>query len=270
MTEQVETFQISIEQAEYYESKFVPAIFGEWANHLIEAAQVAPGDRVLDVGCGTGVVARDAVARVGPTGRVVGIDLNNAMLTVARRLSTDVEWRQGDAADLPFEDGSFDVVLCQAALMFLPDVPSALREMGRVGADGGAVGVEVFDALSAQPAYGPFVEAVARHAGPDAVDILGTYWRLGDLGALRATIESVGLDIASSTTLTGTARFDSIDELVAIEVKGTPLVDRVGDDAYLRIVADVGRALGRFVKPDGRLEMPIRGHVVVARIPGRD
>ena len=102
MTDSVETFQLSVEAAEEYESRFVPALFAEWAPHLVEAAGVAPGQVVLDVACGTGVVARTAADRMGGQGRVVGLDLNEGMLAVAGRLRPDLEWRKGDAADLPF------------------------------------------------------------------------------------------------------------------------------------------------------------------------
>ena len=186
MSGSLETFQIAANAAEVYESKLVPAIFGEWAPHLVDAAGVAPGHAVLDVACGTGVVARTAADRMGGRGRVVGVDRNPAMLTVARRRRPDIEWRQADAADLPFRDGAFDVVLCQAALMFFPDVEQALREMGRVVAADGTIGVQVWGRLESQPGYGPFVEVAARHAGAEAVNLLSAYWVLGDLEALTA------------------------------------------------------------------------------------
>jgi ubiquinone/menaquinone biosynthesis C-methylase UbiE len=147
-----ETFQISVEAAEMYEAELVPALFEEWASHLVEAAGVLPGQRVLDVACGTGVVTRAAAERVGETGKVVGLDLNEAMLTVARRLRPDLDWRQGDAAELPFSDSSFDVVLCQSGLMFFPDVAKTLREMARVVTDQGIVAVQVWDRRESQPA----------------------------------------------------------------------------------------------------------------------
>jgi 2-polyprenyl-3-methyl-5-hydroxy-6-metoxy-1,4-benzoquinol methylase len=101
MAGSVETFQVSVEAAEVYESKFVPAIFGEWAPYVVDAAGVAPGQAVLDVGCGTGVVAREAADRMGGQGSVVGLDLNEGMLAVARRLRPDIEWRQGTPPRFP-------------------------------------------------------------------------------------------------------------------------------------------------------------------------
>src|SRR5918994_5588315 len=166
MTGSVETYQLSVEAAEVYEARFVPAIFAEWAPHLVEAAGVVPGQAVLDVACGTGVVARTAADRMGGRGRVVGLDINEGMLTVAGRLRPDIEWRLGDAAGLPFEAGCFDLVLCQAALMFFPDRVGALREMARVTTSGGTVAVQVWARLEVQQGFGVMYEPFTRHLGP--------------------------------------------------------------------------------------------------------
>ncbi len=114
-TDSTESFQIPIEAAEFYETAFVPAFFAQWAPILCDEAGIGNGSRVLDVACGTGIVARTAADRVGPHGTVSGVDLNVAMLTVARRVRPDIDYRQGDAAALPFPDTSFDVVVSQMA-----------------------------------------------------------------------------------------------------------------------------------------------------------
>jgi SAM-dependent methyltransferase len=262
---QTETFQLSLAAAEAYESKFVPALFGEWAPLIIAAAGVTTGQEVLDVACGTGVVARAAADRVGATGRVVAVDINEAMLTVARRLSPDVDWRTADAGTLPFPDSSFDAVLCQAALMFFPDRAGALGEMRRVARDTGVVAVQVWASLDSQPAYGRFIEVAARHAGPEAVDLLGSYWTMGDVGHLGELFAEAGMRLTGTKSHIGTARFASIDELVKIEVEGTPLVDRIGEDTYMAILADARRALAEFETPEGKAEVPIVGHILTGR-----
>src|SRR5688500_494973 len=100
-----------------YERVMVPAVFGPWARDLLDTAAPRPGMHVLDVACGTGIVARLAAPQIGPTGQVVGLDTNEAMLAVARAqvqpTGAHVEWRQGDATKLPFPDAEFDMVLCQ-------------------------------------------------------------------------------------------------------------------------------------------------------------
>jgi len=263
MGNSVETFQLSVEAAELYEERFVPALFGEWAPHIVDAAGVAPGQAVLDVACGTGVVAREAAQRLGGRGKVVGLDLNEGMLAVAERLRPDLEWRQGDAADLPFAAASFDVVLCQAAMMFFPDRAKALREMARVVTAGGTVAVQVWGSAETQPAYGPFIELAARHAGPAAIDLLSSYWVLGDLDLVGDLFESAGLEVTATQTRKGTARFPSIDALVRTEIEATPLIDRISPEVYTKILEGARELLGSYTTDDGTAEIPIEGHVIV-------
>jgi ubiquinone/menaquinone biosynthesis C-methylase UbiE len=131
-----EQWQLSKEAAEAYERVVARYILGPWAPLLVDAAQLAIGERVLDVACGTGVVARVAAQRVGPEGRVIGIDLNPGMIAVARSLpipgSAPMEWLERSALDLGVADASIDAVLCQQGLQFFPDKPLAMREMRRV------------------------------------------------------------------------------------------------------------------------------------------
>ncbi|MET0477588.1 MAG: methyltransferase domain-containing protein, partial [Actinomycetota bacterium] len=258
MTDSVETFQLSVEAAEVYESQFVPALFAEWAPHLVEAGGVAPGQAVLDVACGTGAVARTAADRMGGRGRVVGLDLNEGMLAVAGRLRPDIEWRQGDAADLPFEPGSFDVVLCQSAMMFFPDRAGSLREMARVATPGGTVAVQVWDQLEAQEGYGAMYGAFAAYLGPDATTLEGSYWALGDLDLVGSLFEAADLQITTTLTRVGTVRFPSAAAAVATEIEATPLAHRVDQDTYRRMLEAATEALRPFVVAGGQVELPIK------------
>jgi SAM-dependent methyltransferase len=268
MSGPTQTFQLSVEAAEAYEARFVPALFAEWAPHLVEAAGVAPGQAVLDVACGTGVVARTAADRTGGRGRVAGADLNEGMLAVARRLRPDLEWHRADAADLPFEDGSFDAVLCQSALMFFPDRVGALGEMARVATAGGTVAVQVWDRLEAQEGYGAMYGTFARHLDPEAAEVGGAYWALGDLELLGSLFEAADLEVTGTRTRVGTVRFGSAAEAVATEIEATPLAARVDPGTRRRLVDAGVQAVARFVVDGGRVELPIGGHLVTAVAPG--
>jgi ubiquinone/menaquinone biosynthesis C-methylase UbiE len=260
-----ETFQIPPEVAELYEARFVPALFAEWAPRLVDVAGVRPGMHVLDVACGTGIVARTAADVVGPTGRVLGLDLNEAMLAVARRVRPDVEWHQGDAADLPFADSTFDAVLCQMALMFFPDRAGAVAEMRRVARPSGSVALCVPASLPEQPAYGPFVDLAARHAGPEAMSLLSTYWACGDRRELGALLEDSGLQLTETRTVRGCARFDSAEQFVATEVESTPLVERLSERDYDAIKTGARTLLAPFAVAGGGLEVPLVAHLAAAR-----
>src|SRR5262245_45317670 len=123
-------WQVAGSAPEVYQRELVPAVFGPWAPILVELAHPRPGERVVDIACGTGVVARIAAARVGPSGSVVGVDLNPGMLTVARSIATagtpsaPIQWHEASADKLPFPDSSFDIAYCQLGLQFFADRPA--------------------------------------------------------------------------------------------------------------------------------------------------
>lgn len=262
-----ETFQITREQAEAYERLFVPALFAQWPPLMVDIAGIAQGQRVLDVGCGTGVAARAAADRVGPTGSVVGLDLNPAMLEVAAATRSDIQWQQGDAGNLPFGDSEFDAVLCQSALFFFPDVNAAVAEMTRVVRPGGAVAVQTYASLEDQPGFLELDAVVRRIAAADAVQLLDTYWSQGDLAVLCKTLSEAGLDVVESRTTLGTAMYGSVENLIEIEVRGTPLADRLSDAQISQILAESTHVFANFVRPTGELPMPIRAHLVMGRRP---
>lgn len=262
-----ESFQIPIEAAEFYESAFVPAFFAQWAPMLCDAAGVAPGHSVLDVACGTGIVARTAAHIVGPTGTVSGVDLNEAMLTVARRVAPDIVWRQCDAESLPFPDKTFQTVLCQMALMFFPDRVEAMKEMRRVAIHDGTVAVLVPGRLDAQPAFAPFVDMATRHGGAETGSLLSSYFGCGNLDELAAMIGSAGLTVTTATTRSGIYRAPSVDAFVTTEVESTPLVERLSDDVYRRIRRDAHEVLQPVTTPGGAVVAPFEVNVVTAQRP---
>src|SRR5688572_12161452 len=173
------TLHEMIELATSYQDQVVPALMEEWAPRVADAADIRRGDRVLDVACGTGVLARAAASRAGSSGTVTGLDRNPGMLAVASRLSPTLRWQQGTAEALPFPDQSFDAVISQFGLMFVPEPAVALREMMRVLAPGGRLAVAVWASLSDTPAYAAEVAVVERLAGSAAGAALRTPFVLG-------------------------------------------------------------------------------------------
>ncbi len=163
--------QVSGNAAEVYERQLVPVMLAPWAPKLIDLAEVRPGMHVLDVACGTGVVTRLAAERVGSTGRVVGLDINAAMLSVARGLppvgGATVEWLEASALEIPLPDAAFDVVLCQHGLQQFPDRPTALREMRRVLMPGGRLALCVWSRIEGSPGMAALAEALERHVGAE-------------------------------------------------------------------------------------------------------
>jgi ubiquinone/menaquinone biosynthesis C-methylase UbiE len=257
-------WQVFTDAAEVYESCFVPAIFGAWAGPVADAAGIRPGNKVLDVGCGTGVLAREALRRVGPEGQVVGFDLNEGMLAVAARAEPKIEWRQGDAASVPFEGASFDVVVSQFALMYFPDRVAALGEMWRTLAPGGRLAVASWAAIDHARGYQILVDIAARQCGRQAADVLAAPFVLGDQAELAKLFVYSNISGASVTLHEGLIRFSSVKEFIRIEVKGSPLADMLSDEAMETLAVESERALAEFVVPSGEIIMPMDAHIATA------
>ena len=262
--------QAQIDAATAYEEFFVPALFQEWAPRVVAAAQLQPGQRALDVACGTGVLAREAASCMAASGSVAGLDPNPGMLTVARRLAPGVEWTTGTAEALPYPDRTFDAVVSQFGLMFFADRCQALREMLRVLAPGGRLAVAVWDSLDNTPAYASEVELLERVAGQRAADALRAPFVLGDRKELATLFASAGADAAAITTYHGTATFPSVRTMVEADLRGwLPVMGVVlPEDQIQRVLEEAEHTLGRYVTAEGKVEFDSPAHIVTAQNAG--
>lgn len=254
------------EAAWAYERLNVNALFRQWAEPMLDAATVTAGDSVLDVACGTGVLARTAQSRVGPEGSVTGLDLGPGMLAVAEAIEPGVTWLDGDAGDLPFADASFDAVVCQFGLMFFPDPVRAVREMLRCVKPGGRIAVAVWEALERSQAYPISVDLLDRRAGPAAAEALRAPFALGETDELRRLFTDAGAETVSITTQRGTATFPSVRVMVEADLRGwLPVMGVDLDDALIEsILVEAEGALENYVDADGRMVFEAPAHLVVA------
>lgn len=206
-------------------------------------------------------------AAVGAGGRVVGVDVNAAMLGVARAQPEPpgavVEWREGDAAALPFPDPACDVVLCQQGLQFMDDRPRALREMKRVLAAGGRLALSVWQSSAGVEAIW---EAVARHLGAATAAANRQAFALADRDALAALVAGAGFRSVEIATRSLPARFPSAAVLIEHQLAGGLAVTlrALGDARRAALLADAHARLAPYEGPDG-LVFPQEAHVVLAR-----
>ena len=259
--------QVTRSAAEAYEEFFVPALFLQWAPRVADAAQLAPGQKVLDVACGTGVLTREAARCVGPGGAVTGLDRNDGMLAVARRKAPDIDWQLGMAEALSFADGAMDAVVSQFGLMFFEDRRAALREMWRVARPGGRIAVAVWAALDCAPGYAAMRALLQRLFGDRIADALRMPFALGDPQTLRTEFSEAGIPSIEIRTEDGTARFPSIESWVHTDVKGWTLADLIDDAQYTRLVRAAEEDLATYVQRDGTVAFGCAAHIVIAARP---
>ena len=256
--------QVTRSAADIYEEFFVPALFGEWAPRVADAAHISSGERVLDVACGTGVLAREAMRRVGTAGEVVGLDRNEWMFDVARRMAPDITWVVGVAENLPFVDQEFDAVVSQFGLMFFDDKTAALAEMWRVLQPGGRLAVAVWDSADRTPGYAAMIALLERLFGQAEADALRAPYSLGDPDGLQRLAEQAGIPDSRIDTMEGTARFPSIESWVYTDVKGWTLADMIDDAQYEQLQRQAQDHLTRFRQHDGTVAFPAPAHIISA------
>jgi len=263
-------WHLGAEAAERYERCVARYVLGPWAPLLVDAACLAEGEHVLDVACGTGVVARAAAKRVGSAGRVVGVDLNPAMMGVARSLpvptGAPIEWLERDALDLQFEDTSFDVVLCQQGLQFFPDKEAALKEMRRVLDRGGRLALSVWNTAglyngAVGEALAQFLceEAAVRFCASRQVPTAEELQRL----AMEAGFSAVDVRVSRINVHLPLLEQFTLDHLAATPV--APVIAAADPEARRRIGARVMHQLQRYADGDG-VTYPEETHVLTAQV----
>jgi len=253
--------------AETYEQLLVPALFGQWTESMADAAGVRKGQRVLEVACGTGVLARTVAGRVGSQGAVSALDINPSMRAVARQRGPHtIDWREGAAEELPYGEGEFDVVVSQFGLMLFPDPGTALREMMRVLAPGGRLAVAVFDSLDNLPAYSAMVDVYSRVAGETIGQVLRSPFALGDADVLVSCFTDAGIHNVVIEGREGLAHFPDVATMVLSDVRGWfPFAQiRLDDQAVAAVTREAERALEAFTGPDGVVEFPLSVYIATA------
>ncbi len=259
-------WQLDDESARRYEDVVVPFVLGPSARALVDWAGPRLGERVLDVGCGTGIAARHALKLVDPDGTVTGVDLNAGMLAVARQLAPEVDFHQADALALPFPDDSFDLVVCAQVLQFLPDRVAAITEAARVLAPGGRAAFSVWAALEESPYFAAQVNVVAHHLGEEVAGGLAAGFTLSSEAELADLLSAGGLVDPEVTTATLDLALGRLDELVPRHIKATPLAgafESADDEVRARVISDMAGRLTAYTQSDGTKSAPFR--IILAR-----
>jgi SAM-dependent methyltransferase len=263
-----EQWQMSGSAAEKYE-RFVASWFASWADDLVTRADLQPGSTVLDLACGTGIVSRAAGPLIGPAGAIVAADLNADMLAEARHhpvADAPIQWRRADATDLPFETATFDAVLCQQGLQFVPDRPAAAGEIHRVLRPDGVAAVSVWRSAGHNPYISALADGLGRHVSAAARETMLAPCCLGDSEELRGLFVDAGFSSVEVDAVT--IEREAIDAVEAIggNLAALPIAEEVAAMDPLargRLIDDIVDALADHIDDSG-LTSANRAHVVVA------
>jgi ubiquinone/menaquinone biosynthesis C-methylase UbiE len=251
--------------ADTYERAIVPGTFERYARDLVERARpIGASDRILDLGCGTGIVARVLRERLGGAANIVGIDKSPPMIEKARSIAPEIDFRLGNATELPFADGSFDLVLCQEMLQFVPDRLAALREVRRVLTPGGRFLTSTWRPRSEQPFHEALGRVAERHLGRsnDARFSL-------DGPALASALIEAGFSDVRVETVSLTERFSEFSARMNATVAGfdlSALSEAEKERRFAAIEADSAEVFARFAL-DGGFGAPSFANVATAVAP---
>lgn len=263
--------QIDTTAAQAYENYMVPSLFGPWAEDVIALAQLEPSDRVLDVACGTGTATHIAAKRVAPKGSVAGLDVDPGMIEVARAkpLSADaapVTWHCEDALKMPFQDGSFDVVLCLQGVQFFPDRVAGLMEMHRVLSAAGRLAASVWRAIEHCKGHDALAKVLQRH-GIEAQAARRPF-SLGDAEELVGSTREAGFRKVKVQAITKRMRFPSPQDFVENLAAGAPstrhALAKVPDTQRQQLIAEVSAELQPYVDANG-VGIPYASHLLLAQ-----
>lgn len=259
--------------AESYENFMVPGLFSPWSSHLIQSADPRPGEHVLDVACGTGIVARRIAPLVGSKGTVIGIDLNPGMIDMARaageREGLAIEWKTGPAEQLPFPGGSFDLIICQFGLMFFSDRHAALMEMYRVLRTDGRVVLSVWQGLDRHPFYKTLDDVSRQRLGKSSV---GAVFSLGDADEVRKLLTNAGFQDIEIEPMSITARYPNPQEFldweIGVDPDETPTLQNLYAEAQKEILNALNQEMQvplQEVMQGDEVVMPSHAHIAHAK-----
>ena len=258
--------QTTTSPSEIYERFMVPAIFGRWSAILLELVAPQAGERVLDLACGTGIVARQAASMVRPGGEVFGVDFNPGQIDIARSIDPSIEWREGDARSLPFTNETFDLVVCQQGFQFFPDRVQAVKEIHRVLKPGGRVGIAVWSSIDKLPGYLALVHALERRVGSSAAHLLDDLTALSDSKEIGHFFAEGGFPNADMVTLSNDVVFTSAEEFTRAIAVGSIMrrTDAQFSEETLGLMAaDVAAEMAPYLGENG-LKFPMEAHLLTA------
>jgi ubiquinone/menaquinone biosynthesis C-methylase UbiE len=270
-TTEIESWQIAGNSPAAYEKYLVPGFFKPWAEKLVHLSSPAPGSSILDVACGTGIVARTAASKAGSGARITGLDINPQMLGKATEMAEneglEIEWQQGDAGDLPFEDNRFDHLFCQQAMQFFTEPQQVLVEMHRVLRPEGMLTLNILRSIHHNPAYKILADKLEKHAGDTAGTMMRSPFPDWNQKTIRNMVEEAGFGNIRIHLEIISMRYPSPEEFLRREAASSPLareIEAMEPETRMELVDDLNRSLEACTDDRG-VVFPMETTVIITR-----
>lgn len=257
------TGQLMQRAAEVYETFFVPALFGQWPQHMVNPDCVTDQGKYLDVACGTGVLARHLATLVSDPRKISAVDINENMLSVASHIHPQIGWKIADVHNLPYPEETFDAVYCQFGLMFFKPLPGAIKEMLRVLRKQKTLTLSVWDRVEHSPGYASVCQLLEELFGSEVAAEMRMPFGLGEKERIIAALPPMGADDKIEIdTVVGQAQFESIDNWIYTDIKGWTLAEVLSESQFQQFRQHALPRLQAFVNERGQVRFDAPAHLI--------
>jgi len=257
-------WQLSGDGPDAYEKYIVPAYTGAWAKEIVNRACLREGEKVLDVACGTGLVARTASKKQNNTDLIYGVDVNEVMINKAQEIEKNINWDQRDVIDMPFEDNYFDVILCQQGLQYFPDTSLALKEMKRVLIENGRILLSVWRPIKYSPFYKSLCKILEKYVNAKAASMLSGAFSFGDYKSLKTLFSNAGFRKININIVIKQISYSPFEEFVMGGIMASPFfkdIQRMQKPEREEMLLEIYKSNQDYID-DAGLVTPLESYIV--------
>jgi ubiquinone/menaquinone biosynthesis C-methylase UbiE len=259
-------WQLSGDGPDAYEKYIVPAYTGAWAKEIVNRACLSEGEKILDVACGTGLVARIASEKQSSTDLIYGLDVNEVMVKKAQEIEENIKWHHSDVTDMPFPNNHFDVIFCQQGLQYFPDPALALKEMNRVLAGNGRILLSVWRPIEYSPFYASLYKVLEKYISIKAASTLSGAFNFGDLRKLKTLFANAGFNNININIVIKQMSYSPFDEFVVGGMMATPFfkdIQEMNESKREKMLLEIYKSNQDYIDDNG-LAAPLESYIVNA------
>lgn len=260
-------WQLSGDGPNAYEKYIVPAYTGVWAKEIVNRACLHEGEKILDVACGTGLVARIAADEQSNSGLIYGVDINEGMIKKAQEIEKNINWHNHDVTDMPFPDNYFDVILCQQGLQYFLDPCLSLKEMNRVLVENGRILLSVWRPIKYSPFYESLCKILEKYVNAKAVSMLLTAFTLGDYGELKTLFVDAGFNSININIVVKQMSYSPFEEFVVGGIMASPFfndIQEMQESKREEMLLEIYNSNQNYIDDNG-LASPMESYIINAK-----